>query len=250
MERIARIPIIHRWMLHYMNYGLSYMEKYIFNMWNNTDIKEIFPKLYISNYSTSTNRSLLQNIGITHIFTINSFFNPPFPTDFQYQYYPAYDDSNQDITPFLDHFIYMARGILLDGKNKILIHCQAGRSRSASLVLAFILKYITDREFQWPIKHELINFYTIAASEYLTNFDPLISIDEPTLENNLKKFRSNVPIEYLKFILIKFFAFPAFYVLLKYPIFPQTKVVIIITGDSIDFCFKVILQVSYIGFFN
>ena len=141
MEKLVRIPLIHRYMIHYMNYGLSYLENRIYNMWNNNDIAEIFPHLFISNYSTSTNNTLLQNLGITHIITINSFFNPPYADDYEYHYFPAYDDSNEDITVFFDSFAYLVRGIMLDGKNKILVHCQAGRSRSASLVLAFILRY-------------------------------------------------------------------------------------------------------------
>ena len=187
MERLARIPIVHRYMVHYMNYGLSFMENRIYNMWNNHDIVEIFPNLFISNYSTSTNKTLLQNLGITHIFTINSFFNPPFPTDFAYHFFPAYDDSREDITQYFDQFAYLARGILLDKSNKILIHCQVGRSRSATLVLAFIMRYLTDKEFQWPIEHELIHFYIYSASEYLSRIDPLIQQDDPSLDNNTKK---------------------------------------------------------------
>ena len=188
MEKLVRIPLIHRYMIHYMNYGLSYLENRIYNMWNNNDIAEIFPHLFISNYSTSTNNTLLQNLGITHIITINSFFNPPYADDYEYHYFPAYDDSNEDITVFFDSFAYLVRGIMLDGKNKILVHCQAGRSRSASLVLAFILRYLTDSEFQWPIEHELIQYYKFHASSYLVRFDPLIQKEEPDIDNITRRF--------------------------------------------------------------
>jgi hypothetical protein len=166
------------------------MENNVYNMWNNSDIAEIFPNMFISNYSTSTNKTLLQNLGITHIITINSFFNPPYPADFIYHYFPAYDDSNEDISPFFDQFAYMARGILLDNKNKILIHCQAGRSRSASLVLAFIIRYLTDAEFQWQINHELIHFYIFSASTYLLRYDPLIQKNEPNQDDNARNLIS------------------------------------------------------------
>lgn len=159
-------------------------------MWNNHDIVEIFPNLFISNYSTSTNKTLLQNLGITHICTINSFFNPPYPIDFIYHFFPAYDDSSEDITQYFDQFAYLARGILLEGGNKILIHCQVGRSRSATLVLAFIMRYLTDKEFQWPINHELINFYRHNSSEYLSKYEPLICQEEPTINNTTKKLIS------------------------------------------------------------
>ena len=188
MEHLVRIPLVHRYMIHYMNYGLSYVENRIYNLWDNHDIDEVFPNLFISNYSTSTNKELLKNLGITHIITINSFFNPPYPADFQYHYYSAYDDSNEDITQYFDQFASMARGILLEPKNKILLHCQAGRSRSISLALAFIIRYLTDAGFQWPINHELIGFYKFNASEYIVNNDPLIQLDEPSLENITRRF--------------------------------------------------------------
>ena len=176
MERLVRLPLLHRYMIHYMNYGLSYLENRIYNMWNNNDIAEIFPNIFISNYSTSTNRTLLHNLGITHIITINSFFNPPYPTEFEYHYFAAYDDFNEDITQYFDRFAYLARGVLLGG-GKVLVHCQAGRSRSASLILAFVLRYLTDKDFQWPIKHELINYYIFGASSYLVNYDRYLKLD-------------------------------------------------------------------------
>lgn len=175
-------------MIHYMNYGLSYVENNVLNFWNTNDIHEIFPNLYISNYSTSTNKKLIQNLGITHVITTNSFFNPPYPNDFHYHFFQAYDDSLENISNYFNQCNDLIREILINPQNKILLHCQAGRSRSVSLILAFILQYFTDKNFHWNIKHELIDYYTIALDDYLKNFEPLIQKDDPIYENMIRNF--------------------------------------------------------------
>ena len=167
METLCRNSIIHRNIIHYMNHGLSYIENNIYNISNNQDIVEMFPNLFISNYSTSTNFTLLKNIGITHVITINSYFNPPYTRDFVYHYFPAYDDMNEDITPLFDECTNLIFKILFNSScNKILIHCQAGRSRSAILILAFIIKYFTNKNFQWNIKHDILNYYLFKLLRY------------------------------------------------------------------------------------
>ncbi len=151
-----RIPLIHRNFIHIFNYGLSYIENNIYNLFDNTDLVEMFPNLFISNYSTSTNYSLLKNIGIDEVICINSFFNPPYPQDFRYHSFIAYDDFHQNISSFFSeaiNIIYQA----LSSKKKILVHCQAGRSRSASLILAFIIKFFTDPRYQYLPFTNLIN---------------------------------------------------------------------------------------------
>jgi hypothetical protein len=168
-----------------MNHGLSFVENNIYNLWKNSDINEIFPNLYISNYSTSTNKKLLQNLGITHIITTNSFFNPPFPNDFHYHFFQAFDDSQEIISPYFNQCNSLIREILINSKHKILIHCQAGRSRSVSLILAFILQYFTDPNFHWNIKHELIDYYSMTLEDYNKNFEPLIQINDSIYENTI-----------------------------------------------------------------
>jgi hypothetical protein len=151
-----RIPLIHRNFIHFFNYSLSYIENNIYNLFNNTDLVEIFPNLFISNYSSSTNYNLLKNLGIKEVLCINSFFNPPYPNDFEYHSFIAYDDFNENISIFFPeaiNIIYMA----LSSKKKILVHCQAGRSRSASLILAFIIKFFTDSRYQYLPFTNLIN---------------------------------------------------------------------------------------------
>ena len=44
-------------------------------------------------------------------------------------------------------------------KNKILIHCQYGKSISAILILAFFIKYFIDNNFHWDIQHNIVKNY-------------------------------------------------------------------------------------------
>jgi protein-tyrosine phosphatase len=149
MDAIVRNHYVHRYLIHYMNLGLSYLENSIINLHDNTDITNVYPSIYISNYSTSTNITLLKSLGITHIITVNSYYNPPHTNSFYYHYIAAYDDTEQDLTSVFSSASHYIHAVLsAQPSNKILIHCQAGRSRSVSIFIAYILAAI---QHSWPL---------------------------------------------------------------------------------------------------
>ena len=68
-------------------------------------------------------------------------FVPPFPEDFQYLVINALDNENNDLSEifkFSNEFIENA----LDNNGKVLIHCMAGRSRSATILMAYLIDTI------------------------------------------------------------------------------------------------------------
>lgn len=114
------------------------IENNYFNFSDEDDIHMVFPNLYISCYSPITNLPLLKSLNIKTIVTALPYSNPPFPEQFNYMHVPLYDDKSENIQK---HFVKVNSAIetaLLTGGG-VLVHCMAGRSRSVTLVMAFLV---------------------------------------------------------------------------------------------------------------
>jgi hypothetical protein len=117
------------------------IENNYINLSNNEDFSIMFPNIYVSNYSTSTNLELLQDLGITHIISVIPSFNPPFLDKFKYLHIEAYDDDWQDMTCFFKETNTFIENCLVNN-GKVLIHCMVGRSRSMTIFLAFLINMV------------------------------------------------------------------------------------------------------------
>jgi len=118
-----------------------YIENNLINLSDNQDIHMIFPNIYISNYSTTTNKELLQSLDIKTIISAIPTFNPPYSDSFEYIHIPLYDDVTENISKHFNQITTILKD-KLDNNQKVLIHCMVGRSRSVSLGLAFIIYLI------------------------------------------------------------------------------------------------------------
>ncbi|XP_073684081.1 dual specificity phosphatase 29-like [Garra rufa] len=106
---------------------------------------EVWPNIYISDAPTARDKTLLCRLGITHI--VNAAHGPAhidtgadFYSDANIEYYgvEAPDRKDFDITPFFyptASFIHKALLLCV----KVLVHCARGVSRSATLVLAYLM---------------------------------------------------------------------------------------------------------------
>lgn len=134
----SRLTNIKRYLVDPYVYSRLICEKYLYNFGSNNDISQINDFLFIGNYSTSTNRDLLKERGITHIVTSLSCFNPAYPDDFTYKHIMAYDDLNEDMTiNFLASNSFIREAHQAGGK--VYIHCMCGVSRSVTLAIAYLL---------------------------------------------------------------------------------------------------------------
>lgn len=123
-------------------YGRSYIENNLINISDNEDFSIIFPNIYIGNYSTSTNKILLKNLGITNIITVlPPSYIPLFPDDFKYLHISAYDNIYQDMTQYFDKTNKYIEDVL-NNNGRIFIHCMAGRSRSITIFIAFLINVL------------------------------------------------------------------------------------------------------------
>jgi protein-tyrosine phosphatase len=99
---------------------------------------QIIPGLWLGSLEAARNRHFLKRNGVTHVLSIIEFNCSFFPECFQYKHIEAKDLDEQDISPFLEEATaWIEEGI---GAGGVVVHCAMGISRSASLVIAYIMK--------------------------------------------------------------------------------------------------------------
>ena len=64
---------------------------------NDAQPQQIVPNLYLGSIGAAMNKAILQELGITHIFTIAENIEPHHPDDFVYKVIEILDAENSDI---------------------------------------------------------------------------------------------------------------------------------------------------------
>jgi protein-tyrosine phosphatase len=101
----------------------------------------IVPGLLLGNVSGSQNRAVLSAAGVTHVVRAIDALGqamPPFPEELNYLSIDCLDTDEQNMRQFFERsnaFIAAARR---EG-GVVLVHCRQGKSRSATLVIAFLM---------------------------------------------------------------------------------------------------------------
>ena len=111
---------------------------------NIEDYNKVLPNLYIGNINIANNKKFIKEKNIKVIINctgdIPNFFQ--FTENLEYYRIPV-DDSlaNEDINQmklYLPKFVNIINNSLLQNK-PVLVHCYAGRQRSACLIIAFLI---------------------------------------------------------------------------------------------------------------
>jgi len=123
---------------------------------------EVTPQLFIGSRKDASNKELLRSLGINTIVNATKDCPHHFETDSSFNYFrvPVKDTWNQDLPSYFPGCFQFIDSMKNEG-NKILIHCTAGISRSATLTIAYIM---------FSEKECLSNAYT-----YVKNKRPAIS---------------------------------------------------------------------------
>ncbi|KAI7805543.1 putative inactive dual specificity phosphatase 27-like [Triplophysa rosa] len=108
-------------------------------------VNHVWPNVYIGNEVAARDKPMLYNMGITHI--VNAASGPPhvntgprFYRDMSIDYYGVEADDSSEFV--MSVFFYSTARFIraaLSKNGKVLVHCLMGVSRSATLVLAFLM---------------------------------------------------------------------------------------------------------------
>uniref|UniRef100_G1PYI4 Dual specificity protein phosphatase n=1 Tax=Myotis lucifugus TaxID=59463 RepID=G1PYI4_MYOLU len=129
---------------------------------------EVWPNLYIGDAATANNRFELWKLGITHVLNaahggLYCQGGPDFyGSSVSYLGVPAHDLPDFDISAYFSSAAdFIHRGLSTPGA-KVLVHCVVGVSRSATLVLAYLMlrqqmslrqAVITVRQHRWVFQN-------------------------------------------------------------------------------------------------
>ncbi|NXR74808.1 DS13B phosphatase, partial [Pycnonotus jocosus] len=109
-------------------------------------VDQVWPNIYLGDAWAARSKSILQGLNITHIlnaadgpYSINT--GAKYYADLQIEYYgvEAFDDPSFDLSIFFyDAANFIGKALNSSG-GKVFVHCAMGVSRSATLVLAFLM---------------------------------------------------------------------------------------------------------------
>jgi protein-tyrosine phosphatase len=105
-------------------------------------------KLYLGNEGSSFSKKKLKKRGITDIIIVGYNLYKFYPEDFNYKQIEIDDNEHEEI---LKYFIPIILYILNNEDKVFFIHCQAGISRSASIVISIIM-FIKKLNFEEAFK--------------------------------------------------------------------------------------------------
>ena len=102
-------------------------------------INQITNELYISDFSSACDVQKLHENGITHIVTVIPGVTAMYPNEFIYYTLNVVDRPYVNIDIYFDEAVNFIDDAVKSG-GKVLIHCQKGISRSATIIIAYLIK--------------------------------------------------------------------------------------------------------------
>jgi undecaprenyl diphosphate synthase len=95
--------------------------------------------LYLGDRRQAADGSVLERLGITHVINVTRELENFFPESVAYDRIPVDDEASTDLLQHLDVAVVRLASLASKPENKILVHCRLGLSRSASVVLAYLM---------------------------------------------------------------------------------------------------------------
>lgn len=116
----------------------------------NEHINQILPRLYLGDDLAARNISILRDKHITHVLNLTTNIPNKFEPEITYLKITIFDFESQNISQYFSEANeFISEALAKNENNAVLVHCNAGISRSASFVIAYLMKkcnYKTYRE--------------------------------------------------------------------------------------------------------
>ncbi|GBB90551.1 hypothetical protein RclHR1_17540004 [Rhizophagus clarus] len=114
----------------------EHQKAYLENMF----ASEIIPRLHLGTQMAANDKAWLEDHRITHILTVAEGINPTYPESYMYKVISVRDYNSQNLITHFDATHKFIQMTLQEENNNILVHCQAGISRSPTVIIAYIMK--------------------------------------------------------------------------------------------------------------
>jgi protein-tyrosine phosphatase len=123
----------------YRLYGYLQSSLKYYDIFSQFEATQIMPNLYLGNINSCYDKKELEKRNIKKVISVIAGFIPPYPDEFEYVVINAMDSLN---TKLEESFDLACDEITksLDNEDSILVHCVAGRSRSCSIILAYLMR--------------------------------------------------------------------------------------------------------------
>ncbi|KAJ8620744.1 hypothetical protein MRB53_029273 [Persea americana] len=124
--------------------GKQEKSKAIFNLQETPESSDDIPSkiengLFLGSRGAAFNEKRLKYLKVTHILTVRNSDSTPYPNDFKYKTIKVNDQPQENIRcHFYECFQFIDEA--RKGGGGILVHCRAGVSRSATIVIAYLMK--------------------------------------------------------------------------------------------------------------
>ncbi|OCT84092.1 uncharacterized protein dusp10.2.L isoform X2 [Xenopus laevis] len=106
------------------------------------ELSSILPFLFLGNERDAQDLNRMVNLNIGHVLNVTTHL-PLYHAEsgaLRYKRLPATDNSKQDLRQYFEEAFEFIEEAQQEGKG-VLIHCQAGVSRSATIVIAYLMKH-------------------------------------------------------------------------------------------------------------
>ena len=142
----------------------------------NPEMDQITDKIWLGNYEAAKNKKNLKRFGITKVLSVMDYAPHYNIEDNIYQKeVEVIDDPTFNIIKYFGDCLYF-----MEGNDKILVHCMSGASRSATIVIAYLMwKYKKSAE-------EATNYVVLKRYSVFPNigFQKQLKIFEKLLKDN------------------------------------------------------------------
>ena len=100
------------------------------------DMDEILPNLYLGNIASAENKQKLKELNIKKVLSIMNFGSPTYTAEDNiiHKVISIGDIPTENIIKYFGECLNFIKG-----EEKVLVHCMAGSSRSASIVIAYLM---------------------------------------------------------------------------------------------------------------